>query len=250
MTESRIPWEDGELSPLMRVTRTLALPLKPLAGAARMVDGRLSPALTFALLTLLPLAFLRGIIPWTHHIWFAPGFGLKVEEELPWQLLALDIGRAGSFGIVMTVALWLAMALPFVHLLRAFSRKRHAGAIAWRTLFYSAWLVPLSLEGLLHFGLFWAWPQPTHPFFPWMLLVLDVLPLLLLLTFMRIVARTVCGVSLVQMVALLLVPLLSLFLMRAWCLMLLQGALPVPPENRAAPADASGVFAFQLQARE
>ncbi len=249
MAESRIPWEDGELSPLKRVTRTLALPLKPQAGAQLMVDGRLSPALTFALVTLLPLAFLRGIIPWTHHIWFAPALGLKVDSALPWQVLAFDIGRAGSFGVVMTVALWLALALPFVHLLRAFSRKRHAGAIAWRTLFYGAWLVPLSLEGVLHFGLFWVWPQPAHPFFPWMLLVLDVLPLLLLLTLMRIVARSVCGVSLVQMVALLLVPLLSLFLMRAWCLMLLQGALPVPPESRDVPEDTSGIFAFQVQTR-
>lgn len=231
MDDGVVPWEDARRGPLRRYLATFTIALRPLRHVRQVTAGSVSSALWFALASAVPLAMLRGIIPWTEHLLFQPGFRIVVDASLPTQLILEDLLRASGLSLAVCVGLWLALALPYAQLLVGFSERESARRAAWRVMLFGAWLVPIGLEGVLRFGVYWAWPFEGRLPHPLLIMILDLAPLVVLLTWMRVGARQAAGLSVAQTLGALFVPLAMLFLAQVWMAQAIAGWLPTAPEQ-------------------
>lgn len=105
-------------------------------------DSLVRPAIFF-LLTFVPLAALRGIIPYTHRIHFGPMSKLVIASGSSRHALFVDVVRAMGVSFVECSAQLLAFAVCYVSLASAFGRSE-ARTIGLRTLAYRAFLLPIG----------------------------------------------------------------------------------------------------------
>jgi hypothetical protein len=147
-----IPWETQGVSWWSGLTGTLRQAFAPTANAPALAHGDVRSALSFALLTWLPLAALQGIIPYTHTLLFGERT-VALPGHTPSALVALDVARAMALGVLLGAVQLAAMGLAFASLSRAYGAAGVATAsTAWRTVLYRAFIV-LLLPTLMGGGL-------------------------------------------------------------------------------------------------
>ncbi|MGB0678446.1 MAG: hypothetical protein ACPGUV_02145 [Polyangiales bacterium] len=225
--DGTVPWEEPKAGrSWTRWRKTIALPLRPLLHAPAFAGTSRSAAWRFWAVTFVPLALLRGIIPATRTLQFGPLGHIKALAKTDAMGVTLDVLQAMGQGLALTLLQWLALALPWISLCRAYGSTEHDASL--RAMLYQAWLLPLGMGGLF-FGLA-AWLSPaTPPAWLWLsVMVLDLLPLLLLLQSMRAVARFVHGVSPWMSWVVITIPMVLLFLLHALAGELLPQLVAMP----------------------
>jgi hypothetical protein len=155
-----IAWETTEGNLLVRAAATLASAFRPVFTAPSFARGELARARGFFLLTALPLAMLAGVIPQTKLLLFGSSFAVNVLKNPTAGALTLDVSFAMLAQLVWFALDFLALALPFTSLLRAYASEERRDA-ALRVLLYRYWLCPAGL--LLFFVLLWALPAAPAP---------------------------------------------------------------------------------------
>jgi hypothetical protein len=234
-----VPWEDPAVRPLgRRLWATLATVARPTASAPAFGRPELGLAVRFALLTVVPLALLRGVIPYTHTVLFGGGFAIALRGEPHVGLVALDVARAMGLSALLVGAGVLALGLPFVHLAGAYGSALGRRA-ALRALLYRGWLLAIAgLDpsgraagaGLLFNLASWGMPSDTPmPVFQFAYLVDGVVPILLLLFSMRATARFAAGTGAVASFVLTLLPFVLLYAVQGALLELLVPLMPGVP---------------------
>lgn len=199
-----LPWERDEGRPLARFTATLRTALSPAGTAAAFATGTTRRAFVFFVLSFVPLALARGIIPYTHLVHFGPTFAVRLADGADPSRVALDVASAAGLGLLESLVVVLALLACYRSLSGAFG-KEGAAAIATRLVLYRAFLVPLgafiplSVAGrhqLLPDGLLLSLGGFMIPE-RWELVILVILvsavPPVLVFVSMRAVARLVLG---------------------------------------------------------
>ena len=191
-----LAWETLDGSSLRRFVATLGTAFRPVHSAPAFARPGLSRAIWFFVLSAVPLAALAGIIPNTKTLMFGSALSLVVQGH-PTQIeIAADVALAmlmqlGSFALD-----FVALAVPFTSLIRAYTPEELRPA-ALRVLLYRSWLVPCAT--LLFFVGVWILPAGPRPEEPTPLLTLLVLAQFvlnaLLLVAMRATARLACGIG-------------------------------------------------------
>lgn len=138
-----VPWEDAERNIVARFFGTLGQAFVPTRSAPSFARDELAPAVRFFGLTFFPLAALAGVIPFTRTIRFEGSFTYSWIDGAPSAGLVPDVLQAMGLSIVLHGASYLALALAYVSLSKAFGTAR-ARPAALRVLLYRGWLVPLS----------------------------------------------------------------------------------------------------------
>jgi hypothetical protein len=234
-----VPWEDPAVRPLRRrLWATLATVARPTASAPAFARHDVGHAVRFALLTVVPLALLRGVIPYTHTVLFGDRFAIALRGEPDAGLVALDVVRAMGLSALLVAAGALALGLPFVHLAGAYGSALGRRA-ALRVLLYRGWLLALAGfdpagraagSGLLFSVALWGMPTDTPmPVFQFFYLVDAVVPILLLLFSMRATARFAAGTGAVASFVLTLLPFVLLYAVQGALLELLVPLMPGIP---------------------
>jgi hypothetical protein len=190
-----LPWETQQGSALSRFFRTLAGSFRPLLTAPAFARPGGVRALRFFLLSAVPLAALSGIIPHTKTLLF--GNSAIILQGHPTTLgIALDVLRAMGIQLGAFTVEFVAVALPYVSLTRAYSpAERHAAAM--RVLLYRSWLSPFATL----FVNVASWVLPSSggsdgfPRFFEPFAIAHMLLHLLLLSSLRATVRLACGIG-------------------------------------------------------
>jgi hypothetical protein len=191
-----LAWETRDGSWLRRFAATLASAFRPVHSAPAFARPGLRPAVVFFVLTAVPLAALAGVIPNTKTLMFGSGFDIVVQGHPSDLEIALDVGLAMLVQLGAFALDFLALAVPFTSLVRAYSPAGQRPA-ALRVLLYRGWLAPGAT--LLFFLGLWMLPGGSKPEEPTQLLSVLVLGQFvlnaLLLVAMRATARLACGIN-------------------------------------------------------
>lgn len=226
-----IPWEQPRRDVISRWLATLAAALRPIATAPAFARDDIASARSFWLTTFLPFAVLAGIVPYTHTLHFGPSFAvLEIGSPGPTEL-AIDVARAAGIGLVVALVAFVALALPFVSLSRAYAEKGYASA-PLRAVLYRSWLLPAGrvLESVL------AWSLPDPPSQEAILIVQlgAMLPLVLLFWALRATARMAAGVGPLAAYAVALVPFVVMIFVDQLLGRALEPLMPDPEVMRRA----------------
>ena len=232
-----IPWEDRTRNIFGRLFFTLSSALSPDSSAPGFARETDTSGAVFAVLTIVPFGLLAGIIPYTRTLLFGNSFEIIVARGADSSAIAIDVLVAAFTGLLVTVVSWLAVALPYVSLSRAYADRGVATAPV-RLMNYRGWLIPLNL--LLMAVLPWCLPAPAPGSDPGpavlLSLLLSMIPIVLLMAAMRSAARMGSGASPVAVLAILLVPLALLYIAQQ---KLLAPLAPSPEEIAADIASAT-----------
>lgn len=226
-----MPWETGQGNIVTRIVRTMVSAARPNRSALAFSMGTVRQALTFGLLLFVPWALLEGVIPYTHHLQFGER-KIFLSTTTTNEAVVFDVLQAMGFSLLIHVTTMLALALPYVSLVRAFS-VTHRTDIPLRVVFYRGWLIPFGAT------IVWLaqWLLPAQP--PMAVLVVvqlvAVLPLLAFFMSLYATARLASGVGPFAALLVVGVPFTIMQLGQGLVLYLLQPWLPVPPVDLLAP---------------
>jgi hypothetical protein len=203
-----LPWETSEGSLLHRFVGTLVSAMRPVQSAPAFARPGLRPAIAFFVLSAVPLAALAGVIPNTKTLEFGSAFGVRLiglpsESDIALDVVLAMLLQLASFGVD-----FIALALPFTSLVRAYAPVEQRPA-ALRVLLYRSWLAPGAT--LLFFLGIWMLPGTTSKEPTLLLTVLAVMQFVLnalLLVSMRATARLACGIGALLSFVVVAVPLL------------------------------------------
>jgi hypothetical protein len=204
-----LPWETREGSLVGRFFGTLGSARHPIVSAPAFARPSVRPALAFFVLSAVPLAALAGVIPNTKTLMFGSAFKVTVmghptQSDIAWDVVVAMLMQLASFGVD-----FVALALPFTSLVRAYAPEAQRPA-ALRVLLYRSWLAPFAT--LLFFLGIWMLPGGAQSDEPTRLLTGLVLAQFflnaLLLVSMRATARLACGISALLSIVVVAVPLL------------------------------------------
>ncbi|GAB5543529.1 MAG: hypothetical protein SangKO_032890 [Sandaracinaceae bacterium] len=223
------PWADRSRGLFARFASTVIDAARPTGSAAGFASGGWRSAISFALLTFVPLALLSGVVPFTHRLMFAPPFRVVPLNDPSATELALDVAGAAGLGLLVNFALLALLALPYVSLSRAYGKPVESEP-ARQVMLYRAWLVPMSGHvGVLLSALIWAIPIGEDSTLIALAEVVSIVPLLMLLWAMSATAR----VSGVGPVASMVVVLVAFLLMSVGEPLLGQQLAPLLPDSEA-----------------
>ena len=184
-----VPFEDPTKNLVVGFFATLAQAASPVVSAMTFRFSGVSRAALFFLLSFVPLALLSGVIPYTARVLFGSGFSTVIEPGTTDAMLATDVGRAALLGLATRLVEWIAIALPFISLTRAYEDRGHPDA-PLRALLYRGWLLPAYW---LAYSL--AMFASTSTTLLWVMMLLAMVPLVLLLTTLRAASRMGSGVG-------------------------------------------------------
>jgi hypothetical protein len=187
-----VPWEDAGRNPVARFFGTLADAASPLLTAPSFRHPGIGRAVVFFLLTFVPLAIASGIVPFTARVLFGASFSIELVGDPTEDQIRLDVLRAGGLGLVVRLAQWLALAIPFVSLSKAYSDRGHPDA-PLRAMLYRGWLLPGFELTLQLAGLSLTQAPGSIAFLATQLV--GLIPLVLLLSAMRASSRMGSGVG-------------------------------------------------------
>jgi hypothetical protein len=223
-----IAWEQRDRNVVARFFATLATALQPLASAPAFARSGVGPAIRFWLVTFVPLALLSRIIDFTRLHYFVDRLILVVGTPSDAET-AVDVGRAIALGALVSVVAVLALALPYVSLIRSYSARGSRLDAPVRLLLYRSFLVPLAsvINGV---GI---WLLPVDPDVAAFTLVqiAAVIPLVLLFSAMRATARMATGLGPVLSLATAIVPLMVMLIGQQF---LIDALTPVPTVDHEA----------------
>ncbi|HEX2676489.1 MAG TPA: hypothetical protein VHM19_07610, partial [Polyangiales bacterium] len=226
-----IPWETPTSgSFVQRYLGTLSGAFRPVLTAPAFAQPELRAARRFFAVSTLPLAALAGIMPLTRTLEFRRSFEIVVQSKADGAAIALDVGLAMLTQVGWSMIAFLALALPFTSLVRAYGSEARRPA-ALRVLLYRFWLSPAAF---LFYGLAtWALPGPANaapdapPAFLDLVVFVDFFMHALLFVSMRSTARLACGVGALLSYVITVVPVIM------WCVVelllsraLMPGAIP------------------------
>ena len=182
-----MPFEDPTKNVVAGFFATAMQAASPVITAPAFRQSGVLRASIFFALSFVPLALLSGVIPYTALVLFKPNFVVEVDPATTDAMLWMDVGRSALLGLVVRLVEWLAVAIPFVSLTRAYEDRGHPDA-PLRAVLYRGWLLPAYW---LAFGLAGATPEGVL----WFSMLLAMLPLILLLTSLRAASRMGSGVG-------------------------------------------------------
>lgn len=211
----------------VRWLRTLGQGFRPIQTAGSFARGsQLALPIVFLLTTWLPLAFLQGIIPFTHTLRFGDRFGVERIGQPSDAEVQFDILRAGGISLLVQSAVLTVMIASFVSLCRAYGHVP-PGAVdaheplrrfSLRGVLYRAFWLPLGGNFGLLFGLvLWGLPASVEPGFALELLLAAAagVPFVFAFVALRNIARRACGVSPLVSLIVVIVPFVLAFLVEA-----------------------------------
>jgi hypothetical protein len=191
-----LAWEAPTPSRVKRYVATLGSAFKPVQSAPAFARPDVGPALTFFLVSALPMAALAGVIPYTKTLMFGSSLAITVQGHPSTGEIAADVVRAMLIQLGLFTLEFAALALPFTSLVRAYADQAKRPA-AVRALLYRTWLLPAV--SLLLFGGLWVLPGGATPETPtpWHYVVgmTQLILYALLVVTMRATARLACGIS-------------------------------------------------------
>ena len=124
--------------------QTLAGVFAPRVSAPGFAIGdSLGAPFAFLILTFVPIALLRGVIPYTHHVQFGALAKVTTTAGVSQHHLMLDVARASGLSLAECLVQLFSLGLCYVSLVGAFGREG-SRRIALRTLGYRAFLLPLG----------------------------------------------------------------------------------------------------------
>lgn len=175
-----LPWEQPGLGFAARLLGTIGTAFSPVKSAPAFGRDELVPALTFALITFVPLSLIAGVIPYTKTMEFSGPFVIKLQgTPLPDQAaIVLDVLRASVIGFALCLLQWAVFAAPYVSLARAYGDPRRRN-VPLRTMLYRGFLIPA--QQVIFFLLAWAFVARGAPEAQVAFLMLVSLVLLVLL---------------------------------------------------------------------
>jgi hypothetical protein len=185
----------------------------------------------FALLTFTPLALLAGVIPFTRTILFGSSLAITHIGTPTDTEVALDVLVASLLGLGVALLVWLAGAVPYVSLSRAFADRGQPSAPV-RLMMYRGWLVPAF--AVLFSFLPWVVPGGSAEYAQ----LLAMVPIVLLLASMRSVARMGSGAGPIAAIGIIVVPFL---LMQLTLWIAISQIAPFMPDQAALTAAAQSL---------
>ena len=183
------PFEDERLELGARLLRTMKDAFYPRASAPGFALSRVEGAIAFFLMTVLPLAALAGVIPFTKTLLFGPGPQVERIGNPSDIEVVLDVARAMMAHLMLDGLLLLTLGLPYLTLSRSYGRPGAANAAACAVL-YRAWLLPTA--SLATYTVIWLVPSAD---LAQIIAVLAYLPcMILLVSAMWFTARLASGI--------------------------------------------------------
>lgn len=115
-----------------------------------------------AIATVVPLAFIHGVIEFTTTIRFGPAARVTDLGVVTEAARQGDVVRALGLGLAFHLALWLSLAVPYLSLVRSYAkdvgeelvtdvvlRRFFLISLPWAVLSLAAWLAPTSLANTM-----------------------------------------------------------------------------------------------------
>ena len=116
-----IAWESGHRAAPVRYVATLGSAFSPVQSAPAFARPDVQPALTFFLLSALPLAALAGVIPYTKTLMFGSSLAVALQGHPSSAEIAADVVRAMLLQLGLFTLQFAALSLPFLSLVRAYA---------------------------------------------------------------------------------------------------------------------------------
>ncbi|MEZ4334995.1 MAG: hypothetical protein R3B82_00015 [Sandaracinaceae bacterium] len=230
-----VPWADPDKGAAGRFFGTLVDGLSPTRTAAKFTRGEWRKAISFALLTALPIAALGGIIPFTHTLRFGPTWEVAAIGSPTTLDVVLDVLAAMGLGVAFGVAKLLLMTAPYLSLTKAYGQVTEAQPTR-QVMLYRAWLLLLGgRTGLVLGVVIWGLPMEPGQSLQLLAEVLSLLPLMGMLWAMTSTAR-MARVGPIASMVVVLVPFVVLFLVEP---LVIQLIAPLLPSSEAIQAAAS-----------
>jgi hypothetical protein len=224
-----IPWEDDRRSFGARLLRTFTSALSPARSAPGFGRGGIAPAVTFGLLSFVPLALLAGIVTFTATLLFEPVLAWRTIGSPTDAEVAIDVAKAAGLGLLVWSAQALVLGTAYASLVGAYLTKGHPPASA-RAVLYRAWLLPLT-SLIMHVG---GWLAPSAEVAS-ILETLGIVPLMLLMSALVATARMGGGVGRFTSFVVVMVP---VAVMLGSQFFLLRALAPILPDSEAIAAAA------------
>lgn len=228
-----VPWEDPSRGAVSRFFGTFASALRPTRSSPAFARHHVGRAAWFALLVAVPLAALRGVIPFTHTLAFGSTFEVSLVGTPTTGEIALDVLRAMGISLGIAAALFASLAVPYASLCRAYGPSPYERA-GLRMMLYRAWLLTVSMYGVVFWLVVWAAPEGSADVAAQVAAIAELLPLLLLFISMRSTARIAHGVGPFASLLVVLVPLVLMILTQSILAPLVSPWLPDTPGADAA----------------
>lgn len=184
-----VPFEDPTKNIALGFFATLAQAASPIVSAMTFRFSGIRRAVVFFLLSFVPIALLSGVIPYTVRVLFDSGFTTVIEPGTSDAMLATDVGRAALIGLAIRLVEWVAIALPFISLTRAYEDRGHPDA-PLRAVLYRGWLLPAYW---LAYSV--AMVSSSSSTVVWVSMLIAMVPLVLLLSALRSASRMGSGVG-------------------------------------------------------
>ncbi len=231
-----VPWEDRERGIVGRYFATVADAFRPTRSAPSFVRSEWRSAISFALLTFLPVALLAGVIPFTHTLLFSAG-AVQVIGGASSQAIALDVARAAGIGLLVASVKLLCLVAPYTSLTRAYATRGSPPA-ALSVMLYRGWLVPFA--ELLLSAIAWSLPGEPTDGAGMLLWAASLVPLIILISSMLATARIAAGVGPIASLVVVLVPVVLMMLLTPMGLQALQPWLPDSEQIQRAVSASAG----------
>ena len=232
-----VPWTEPDRSFVARLFWTVAAAIRPRATAAGFAHAPWRGALSFAALTLLPVAAVAGVIPFTHRLAFGNRWSVSPLRDPSGTELALDIAGAMGLGVLVGVAQLALVAGVFSLLATRRDDPRYQGGAALSAVLYRGWLLPMGGSSGLLLGLvIWGFPLNVDSTMQIFAGLASIAPLLLLTAALIATARQACGHGPLRALFVGLLPVVILLSLEPMLLTLLGPLLPEPAVIDAAMA--------------
>jgi hypothetical protein len=226
-----IPFEDPARGFIGGLLGTLFGAFAPVRTAPAFAGDGVRRAVVFAVLVTVPLALVRGVIPYTRTLRFGPTLSVEVLGGANSTQIALDLAAAAGISLLVTGVCLLALTVPFVSLARAYGSRKTGGA-PLRLMLYRGWLLTVSAQGALFWFLSWCLPAAPDEGLLLAIHLIDLIPLLLLLNAMRATSRLAQGVGPIASFVTVIVPLTLMILVQP---LLMHALAPWLPEGVTRP---------------
>lgn len=226
-----VPWEERDRSLPDRFVATLGQALRPRHSAPTFARGEWRRAISFFLLSFVPVAMLAGIIPYTFRLAFGPRWSVHPVGAPSSAEIALDVARAAGLGVALIGAKLAILAAVYLVMLRAYGRTVDSQP-GHKVMLYRGWLLAV---GVIALGLTqWGLPiDPTREML-WVAYAGYLIPLFVLMSAMSSTARLVGGVGPVAVLVVVLLPFGALILSDPLIDQVLTPWMPDPEAMRQA----------------